>query len=96
VRSDVITKGSRQRKVCVSGPDADDRVELQLGELSLHKQGALDRDVRVVRDEAGPFAVVLIGRDGGEKARWTEPVAATEIWERIDAMPMRRSELRDR
>jgi hypothetical protein len=85
-----------QRTIRIAGPEADERVELQLGELSLDGQGARDRDVRVVRDEEADFAVILIGRDGGEKARWSEPVAATEIWERIDAMPMRRAETEGR
>jgi len=85
-----------QRTIRIAGPETDERVELQLGELSLHGQGARERDVRVVREEEGEFAVILIGRDGGEKARWTEPVAATEIWERIDAMPMRRAEMEER
>ena len=39
------------------------------------------------------FVVVLIGRDGGEKARWTEPVAAQEIFGKIDGMPMRQQEV---
>ena len=44
-----------------------------------------------VADDA--FAVVLIGRDGGEKERWAEPVSAQEIFGKIDAMPMRQQEV---
>ena len=39
------------------------------------------------------FAVVLIGRDGSEKTRWTEPVSAQEIFGKVDAMPMRQQEV---
>ena len=39
------------------------------------------------------FAVVLVGRDGGEKARWSDPVSAQEIFGKIDAMPMRQQEV---
>ena len=39
------------------------------------------------------FAVILVGRDGGEKERWTEPVSAQEIFGKVDAMPMRQQEV---
>ena len=69
----------------VLGPDEDQRVELQLGELSLHTEGARSRGIRVLRDpEATGFAVTLHDAAGVETARWEEPVAATEIWERLN------------
>ena len=75
-----------QRSIRVLGPDEDERVELQLGELALHRNGARSRDIRVIRDPDEPgFAVTLHDREGLEEARWTEPVAATEIWERLGA-----------
>lgn len=40
------------------------------------------------------FAVVLIGKDGTEKHRWQKPVASSELFALIDAMPMRREEMR--
>ena len=42
------------------------------------------------------FAVILVGKDGGEKARWREPVDPREVFARIDAMPMRRREMSGR
>ncbi len=45
---------------------------------------------------AQDFLVVLIGKDGGEKRRFTKPPAPDEIFSTIDAMPMRRSEMRAR
>ncbi|WP_240320818.1 DUF4174 domain-containing protein [Sphingomonas crusticola] len=36
------------------------------------------------------FAVVLIGKDGGEKLRRASPISATLLEQTIDAMPMRR------
>ena len=41
----------------------------------------------------GGFQAVLIGKDGGEKNRWTEPVNPQTIFAEIDRMPMRRSEM---
>jgi len=49
----------------------------------------------VLRRRFGPdgFTVILIGLDGGEKARERGPVPATVFNGEIDAMPMRRREL---
>lgn len=41
----------------------------------------------------GGFALVLVGKDGGEKFRAHEPVRAREVFDLIDAMPMRRREM---
>jgi hypothetical protein len=40
------------------------------------------------------FAIILIGKDGGEKGRWTNPVRLDEVFDLIDAMPMRQEEMR--
>ncbi|MEO1014423.1 MAG: DUF4174 domain-containing protein [Pseudomonadota bacterium] len=44
---------------------------------------------------APDYLAVLIGKDGDEKARWTAPVSASDLFGTIDAMPMRRREVRD-
>lgn len=49
------------------------------------------RQIFSISDDA--FGVVLIGRDGGEKCRWAEPVSAQEVFGKIDAMPMREQEV---
>lgn len=36
---------------------------------------------------------VLVGKDGGVKARWKEPVAPAVVFALIDTMPMRRAEM---
>jgi hypothetical protein len=41
-------------------------------------------------------AFVLVGKDGGEKLRSQAPIPACRLFERIDAMPMRRRELASR
>ncbi len=43
---------------------------------------------------AGGFRVVLLGKDGGEKFASGEPVSAETLNGTIDAMPMRREEMR--
>jgi len=42
------------------------------------------------------FRVLLIGKDGGVKLESSEPVASKKLNATIDAMPMRREELRGR
>ncbi|MEM7655250.1 MAG: DUF4174 domain-containing protein [Bacteroidota bacterium] len=43
----------------------------------------------------GEFVVILIGKDGGEKARRKDEILSNEtLFPIIDAMPMRRSEMR--
>jgi hypothetical protein len=44
---------------------------------------------------ADAFRVILVGKDGTEKRRDAEPVAARSIFDTIDAMPMRQREMRD-
>ncbi|MEL7492206.1 MAG: DUF4174 domain-containing protein [Pseudomonadota bacterium] len=44
-------------------------------------------------DTAAPFTFLLIGKDGGVKLRETAPVPAQDIFDLIDAMPMRASEM---
>lgn len=40
------------------------------------------------------FAVILVGKDGTEKQREQSPVAPTMLFRVIDAMPMRKQEMR--
>ncbi len=42
------------------------------------------------------FAVILIGKDGGEKLRSSKPLSFDKLRDAIDAMPMRRQETRKR
>lgn len=45
---------------------------------------------------AGEWAVVLVGKDGGVKERWSSIVEPSEVFGKIDAMPMRLREMGDR
>lgn len=72
---------------------AGDRVLLD-GEPAqdLHA-GKLRQRYVVERNEA---AVLLVGKDGGLKVKKSDVFLAEELFEAIDAMPMRLQELRDR
>jgi hypothetical protein len=44
----------------------------------------------------GDFTILLIGKDGGEKLRRHTPITIQQLNEVIDAMPMRKDEMRIR
>jgi hypothetical protein len=58
------------------------------------------RDAASLRERftalSGEFLLVLVGKDGTVKRRSEGPVAIRDIFEQIDAMPMRRREMRER
>jgi hypothetical protein len=65
-----------------------------------------ERDVLVLRIETpelreavgvpvGDTVVLLVGKDGGVKERWSRAVAPEEVFALIDEMPMRRAERRE-
>lgn len=43
----------------------------------------------------GSTIVLLVGKDGGVKERWDDQVDPQTVFALIDAMPMRRSEMRE-
>ena len=45
---------------------------------------------------AHDFEMILIGKDTGVKARWKNDFSQEDLFSRIDAMPMRRFEMRER
>lgn len=49
---------------------------------------------QVYKVEKDTFRVVLIGKDGTEKLRTSQPISPAELFRIIDAMPMRQSELK--
>ena len=80
-------------------------LETQRHALAAHEAGLSERDMVVlVSSEPGlrrqvdvpaeGFAAVLVGKDGGVKRRWSNPVGFAELAAIVDAMPMRRDEIR--
>jgi hypothetical protein len=59
--------------------------------------GLLERDLAIVtQTKATRFRVRLVGKDGGVKLDSSTPVAADALFALIDAMPMRRQEVKSR
>lgn len=44
----------------------------------------------------GDFTVLLLGKDGGAKLRSSKPISIRKLEDTIDAMPMRKDEMRDK
>ena len=59
-----------------------------------------DAEARAVRRRfnvaPADFAVILLGKDGGEKLRSTRPLSMDKLSATIDAMPMRQDEMRQK
>jgi hypothetical protein len=84
-----------RRELIVSGPAGDSLVAEQMQALRADPGGATERELDVTKREAEVFLVELMGKDGGLKARWDNLVGVAELWAKIDAMPMRRRQLRE-
>ena len=100
-------RGNARPVVVLSDSRDDPRVAKQIAALDRTKPELDDRNITVLRDsEPGSrlrtslgvkrhgFAVVLVGKDGGVKKVWRDPVNPREIFTIIDQMPMRRREMR--
>ncbi len=61
--------------------------------LVLPIEGAALRDELDVA--AGENVILLVGKDGGVKERWSEAVDPAAVFALIDAMPMRKREMRE-
>ncbi len=66
----------------------------RIGDLPARPPSAVLK--RLYGIEGDGFVMLLVGKDGGLKKRYGEPVPAAEIWKVIDVMPMRREEKRRR
>lgn len=59
--------------------------------FSSAEQSAARKRFRIATSE---FCILLIGKDGGEKLRSSQPIAWDQLAATIDAMPMRQTEMR--
>ncbi|MGA9444704.1 MAG: DUF4174 domain-containing protein [Methyloceanibacter sp.] len=97
------------RPVLLFAPsERDEAYLLQMKILDADKSGLAERDILVLSDisalgkgklretlQIDGFEIILIGKDGGVKFRSKTPISVEELFSLIDAMPMRRQEMRD-
>ena len=82
-------KGAKERDLlAVAVPETG---EVSVGKMLAPEEAAKARQ----RFHVGPgeFAVVLVGKDGGEKLRSAKPLAFKRLEDVIDGMPMRQEEM---
>lgn len=95
--------GWKNRVLLVSQPELQ---PLWAAALKREKAALLERDLIVIEADAtlrkryrlndGQFAVVLIGKDGGRKAVQRDKPNLPAFFAKIDRMPMRQREMRER
>ncbi|MCJ2086815.1 DUF4174 domain-containing protein [Methylobacterium sp. E-005] len=79
------------------GPVRDGVAERDLVVLEAVGSGAEAQALRAALGlPADSFRAVLVGKDGGAKLTAAAPIPPQRLFATIDAMPMRRSETRDR
>ena len=93
------------RPILVFAAAGDPRLDEQISRLNAAEAALRERDNVIIVDTSGTsalwtryapgdFAVILIGKDGGEKLRRSRVVDPAELNALIDTMPMRRQEMR--
>jgi hypothetical protein len=102
---------NKNRVLLIFAPSAADARFMKQNDLLKGKQDGLkDRDlVRIhifekpgsrLREiygvKSGDFQTVLVGKDGHTAYRTEKPVTTSDLFQRIDRMPMRRDEMRQR
>ncbi len=107
---DRATRAGPSRVLLLLAARDDARAAEQARILAADRPGATERDLVLVEpaladqerlrrryDVApGEFAVLLIGKDDGVKLRSARPLTVQTLFDAIDAMPMRRAEMRHR
>ena len=94
--SEADPRWQRQKELWKDAADAfADRDIVTLLALE-HPSQRSDEVARRYGAGTNDFLVVLIGKDGHQAFRGADPVTALDLEERIDAMPMRRDEVRRR
>ncbi len=93
------------RRLLLFGKDSV-AFQSQLQQLAKDSLGLSERDVKIemfnfentmarkYNVDKNQLTVILIGRDGGEKYRTHTPVSTQTLFDIIDSMPMRQSEMR--
>ncbi len=95
------------RQLLIFGKEAQPAlVKKQMELLDSVEAGVAERDIKITlvpteselnkkyKAKPGAFTTILLGKDGGEKHRTTSLFLTQELFSIIDAMPMRRSEMR--
>lgn len=95
-----------KRPIVVFSDEDDPRLARQMARFEANRADLADRDNVIVLDTSedsalrrrfrpAAFTVILVGKDGTEKARTDDVVDLDSFEALIDTMPMRRREMRE-
>ena len=93
---DLAAQQWRYRVLVIDAPEqVTEEYRRQLASLDAAKSGLAERHLHLVTRTGAPaFRVRLVGKDGGVKLDQATPIEVTTLCALIDAMPMRRAEMR--
>jgi len=77
----------------------DDAAGLKERDIEVHEVLGLKANESVFKQykaSSRKFTFILFGKDGGEKLRSNKPVSLEKLYQTIDAMPMRRQEMKNK
>ena len=83
-----------ERKFVMYAIMEDEYTYINYKSLTLNNVGKTSGKLAKTLNKKEEFEVILIGLDGGIKLRETEVMIRTVLFNKVDSMPMRRSELR--
>lgn len=108
----LIMPQEKRHILLFSNAEGSELLDRQRDELGKNKEGIKERDIVITSyisfsenedtfhkwkvDKDEPFTFILVGKDGGEKYRSHKLVSHQELFGKIDAMPMRKSEIRNK
>jgi len=82
------------RDIVVFRTTGNEDTRSAIGYVDLPRNAALELRRRFEPRRNG-LTVILVGKDGTEKARWERVVAPQEVFDLIDSMPMRKQETKE-
>ena len=92
-------RADQPRRLYAYAPTASDPALIRQRTLiDAAHAGMAERDLVLIEviGKRPHFEAVLVGKDGGEKLRTDTPITPERLFETVDAMPMRRQEMRQR
>lgn len=107
--TDVSAQQKNYREIWIFSADAGNASFISQKSMLTDAPGLKERDIQVheifglksnesifkkYKASTQNFTFILIGKDGGEKLRANEPVSLEKLYTTIDAMPMRKDEMK--
>jgi len=89
---DKVALEERRLVIYIIQPDAATTIDNHISEDKTFS----DKIRKAFKVEASTFTLILVGLDGGEKLRQSDPIELHELFGIIDQMPMRKNEIKEK